>query len=228
MLVEKAKDELKFIQDRKSDGCKMVVLPRYEYNEALKIYTEIRHPPSTVFRPVGFNNLELVAQMMDGNDTEKRTGFVGLQRKQTLKRTNEDPGSNKCQTDLSNTERLYQLTNKHYRKYYEDELENNKDLFPSHVFERVDIVRGQSRGLSQSWLSSLWSSQRVDESDEQTNNKVVGYFKGRIDCYNIEEEKQHNVEKKKKVEYIFSMLSTIYSKIYDRDFPFTIKQIRNS
>lgn len=31
---------------------------------------------------------------------------------------------------------------KHYRKFFNDELENNKELFPKMPFHTVDIIRG--------------------------------------------------------------------------------------
>ena len=41
------------------------------------------------------------------------------------------------------------MTNLHYRKFYEDELENDRDLFPDpdEPFIKIPIKRGQSRGL---------------------------------------------------------------------------------
>jgi hypothetical protein len=46
---------------------------------------------------------------------------------------------------------------KHYRQYYNDELENNKDIFPKQSpFSSFDIKRGQSRGLQKGGLMSLF------------------------------------------------------------------------
>jgi len=58
-----------------------------------------------------------------------------------------------------------EVTNLHYRKFYEDELENDRALFPDpdEPFIRVPIKRGQSRGLQKSWLSIL-SADDTDES----------------------------------------------------------------
>ena len=47
---------------------------------------------------------------------------------------------------------------KHYRKYFPDELENNKDIFPKHPFHKADIIRGQSRGLKKGGLLNLFST----------------------------------------------------------------------
>ena len=87
-------------------------------------------------------------------------------------------------------------TNLHYRKFYEDELENDTSLFPdpNEPFRNIDIKRGQSRGLKKSWFS-FFSSDKTDESGEVTNEKVVGKFKGRIRVYNKEEQAQYNQAK---------------------------------
>ena len=37
---------------------------------------------------------------------------------------------------------IYMLTNKHYRVYFEDELENDRDLFPKPIFVTAPIMRG--------------------------------------------------------------------------------------
>jgi hypothetical protein len=71
MSVKKAKD-LKEIGDV---AHQMVICPQYEYNEELKIYTECSVPPETVYKAVGFNNLEVVRKMMDGDDADKRSGY---------------------------------------------------------------------------------------------------------------------------------------------------------
>ena len=54
----------------------IVICPQYVLNEELKIYVEENRPPETVFKAVGFNNLEVVKKMMDGNDLDKRSGTL--------------------------------------------------------------------------------------------------------------------------------------------------------
>lgn len=38
--------------------------------------------------------------------------------------------------------RMLTMTKKHYRKYYDDELENDKEIFPKMPFHHFDIKRG--------------------------------------------------------------------------------------
>jgi hypothetical protein len=87
-------------------------------------------------------------------------------------------------------ERMLKISNKHYRRYYEDELENWKDLCCDKVFENVPITRGQQRGLKKSLLSDLFKKKKEDESGEISTKKVVGYFKGRVRCYNEQDAKK--------------------------------------
>ena len=71
--------------------------------------------------------------------------------------------------------RQTEVTNLHYRKFYEDELENDRTLFPDpdDPFVKIPVKRGQSRGLRKSWFT-FFSDDKVDESGEVTNEKVVG------------------------------------------------------
>ena len=88
------------------------------------------------------------------------------------------------------------ITNLHYRKYYEDELENDRTLFadPEEPFVKIDIKRGQQRGLKKSWFS-LFSADKTDESGEISDLKTVGSFKGRVRVFNEQERKEFNAEK---------------------------------
>jgi hypothetical protein len=50
---------------------------------------------------------------------------------------------------------------KHYRQYYNDELENIKEIFPKKSpFTSFDIIRGQSRGLSKGGFFSKLTSKK--------------------------------------------------------------------
>ena len=63
---------------------------------------------------------------------------------------------------------------KHYRKFYDDELENT-DVFES-PFNSYDIMRGQSRGASKSWFSRT----PKDDAGQASTLQKVGEFKGVI------------------------------------------------
>jgi hypothetical protein len=103
-------------------------------------------------------------------------------------------------------------TKEHFRKFYEDELENNKELLGESPFVTYKVKRGCSRGNSSSFFGSLFASDRQDEDGEVQTDKVVGHFKGRIDVYNIEERERSNDEKKSLITEIFRNLGLIYEK----------------
>ena len=83
------------------------------------------------------------------------------------------------------TEENPQGRNKHYRKFYMDELENNKEIFSRKPFHEYSISRGQSRGLSKG-LFSMFSGATQDPSGNLSTVKKVGKFKGYVRVYNEE------------------------------------------
>lgn len=126
--------------------------------------------------------------------------------------------------DMSEKEeenRQTEVTNLHYRKFYEDELENDRTLFPDpdDPFIKIPVKRGQSRGLQKSWFT-FFSDDKTDESGEVTNEKVVGYFKGRVRILNKEEMMQYNRQKEEKMNEIFDYIRQIHQKMFRSDLEF--------
>ena len=66
------------------------------------------------------------------------------------------------QNDNDILKQVVEMTDKHYRRFFDDELENNKDIFPKMPFINADIFRGQTRGLKKSWFS--FGGENEDES----------------------------------------------------------------
>ena len=94
---------------------------------------------------------------MEGDDEEKRsayekkeslTGRQSTHQRQSTTRANQKRMA-AAADELAEENRITQVTNLHYRKFYEDELENDRQLFPDpdEPFIRIPIKRGQSRGL---------------------------------------------------------------------------------
>ena len=103
---------------------------------------------------------------------------------------------------------VYEKTNKHYRRFFEDELENDKELFPKPIFYNMDIMRGQSRGVEKSWFSFGDSNQ--DESGQESTIRKVGTFKGTIEIINKEQKEKFEKEKAELLNEIFKNLSVLY------------------
>ena len=182
VALKKAKEEkiqaetalLTMLNTWTGSACQNVLIPNYRFDKGLNFYVEREAPPESLFKPVGFNNLQKVRDLMEGDEATRKEG----------KLTEEEGKAN-----------LIAGSNKHFRRYYEDELENDKKLFPSMPFLKIPVMRGQSRGLQKSWFS--WSSDAVeDESGELSNEKQVGYFKGKIKVFNSVEEKKYERKKK--------------------------------
>jgi len=73
---------------------------------------------------------------------------------------------------------------------------------------RYEIKRGQSRGLKKSWFS--FGAEKVDESGQVSNEKVVGYFKGRIKVSNDEEELRYKSEKAECMTQIMDLIKNVH------------------
>jgi hypothetical protein len=68
---------------------------------------------------------------------------------------------------------------KHYRRFYADELENNKELMGEAPFMQFMLKRGQTRGASKGFFS--FGAKKEDESGATSTEQEVGKFKCLID-----------------------------------------------
>ena len=92
----------------KEDAIKMVIMPKFMYDERLKVDREAPGPPRKLFMPLGW-------------DEDKYT------------------------------------KRKHYRIYFNDELEKIKQIFPRpSPFNTMDIMRGQTRGIEKGGIMSYF------------------------------------------------------------------------
>jgi hypothetical protein len=90
---------------------KTVILPKYKFDDRLKLDREVDSPPPSLFIPLGFNENKLAG-------------------------------------------------NKHYRRYYPDELEDVREVIPRKPFHEERIFRGQTRAGS--FFGFFNSNQSVD------------------------------------------------------------------
>lgn len=76
------KREIQKLEMRSSgqEAHKTIILPKYNLNEQLNVYEEINPPPNSMYRAVGFNDMERVKIIMQGDDSMKRD----LDRKDSL------------------------------------------------------------------------------------------------------------------------------------------------
>ena len=100
---------------------------------------------------------------------------------------------------------------KHYRHYYDDELENVEEFFENKSpFMRFGIKRGQSRGLSEnSGLFSFLKTSKKDESGAITNEEDVGYFKGVVAIQSKTDEAAHKAKLVEVISEVKKKLNTI-------------------
>ena len=74
----------------------------------------------------------------------------------------------------------------------------------------------------------MFSRDQVDESGEATDKKQVGYFKGRITCYNEEEAKEFKQEKAEKMKRIFNLINQIHKTVYGTPLDVTMAELASS
>lgn len=51
---------------------KTIILPKYVMNEELKVWEEVDVPPKSLYKAIGYNDMNRVKIMMEGNDDDKR------------------------------------------------------------------------------------------------------------------------------------------------------------
>jgi hypothetical protein len=111
--------------------------------------------------------------------------------------------------------------NRHYRKFYMDELENNKEIFKKSVFNHAPVMRGQSRGLKKGFFSNLFTKTTEDDSGQVSSLKEVGSFKGYIKVYNKETHSAFKKQRRLAIDELFSLLDTLHMKEHGKKFRIT-------
>ena len=54
---------------------KNILLPKYVLNDDLKVYEEIDPPPKSLYKAVGYNDMQRVKIIMEGDDEQKRSAY---------------------------------------------------------------------------------------------------------------------------------------------------------
>lgn len=102
---------------------------------------------------------------------------------------------------------------KHYRQYYQDELENVPEIFPQKSpFNTLELKKGQSRGVSKGFFSSLFKKTKKDESGQDSTEKIVGYFKGIVEVESRQDRYDYNEKKAKLVETLIKKINEVSKK----------------
>jgi hypothetical protein len=106
---------------------------------------------------------------------------------------------------------------KHYRRFYEDELENIEEVMPKSPFNNFIIKRGQSRGLSKGWF---WQKRNTDESDQVSTVKEVGEFKAIVSVVNKNIDEELKLVKQTRIDILKQTLNNLSQKLFDEPFNF--------
>jgi hypothetical protein len=69
--VERKLDSLLLKSEKEST--EFIKIPNYARSKQMEnLFSEIEHPPSSLYIQVGYNDLPRIVKMMEGNDVEKR------------------------------------------------------------------------------------------------------------------------------------------------------------
>jgi hypothetical protein len=100
---KKVKRELDMLEMKESaqDSFSNIIMPHYEFNSELKVYMETNTPSKALYKAVGYNDLNRIKLIMEGDDSEKRS--LDFQ-KQMSERQNSLKKKNTMQKDFENTQ----------------------------------------------------------------------------------------------------------------------------
>ena len=169
---------------------------------------------------------DMIKMMQDGKDVHSNIIMPVYEKDERLKiyrERNKPPSSIYYEVGYDGpiTTSEPKVRNKHYRKFYIDELENNKQIFFRHPFITSEIKRGQSRGLQKGLLDLLLGF-NTDESGFKSNEQIVGNFKGHVHVYNQKSDEEYETSKAKVMKKIQEQISAISELKNERPFPFDI------
>lgn len=205
-----------------------VSIPNYIFDQQLRVYREVMPPKNELFKPVGFNDQDLIKELMalmnkippsaasNPKVVRQNAKLAKKVKAEARKAGNQDviqqeaaePNEEEVDLAVNLMQQVYDRTNKHYRRYFEDELENDTEIFPKPIFTNIEIKRGQSRGVEKSWFGGG----QQDESGQESTIRVIGKFKGVVDIFNKEKKERYEQKKDAKLKEIFQLLSDLHHK----------------
>ena len=115
---------------------------------------------------------------------------------------------------------------KHYRQFYNDELEFVTSIFPKpSPFNTYEIKKGQSRGLSGGFLSNLFKTFKKDDSGQASSEKVVGSFKGIIEVESKERKEWYQKQKNNLLDQLEDLIKKIAANSNRNELEINISEI---
>jgi len=64
------------MKDGGQESHKNIILPKYVMNQDLKVYQEVDRPPKSLYLAVGYNDMNRVKILMEGDDADKRSDYM--------------------------------------------------------------------------------------------------------------------------------------------------------
>ena len=114
---------------------------------------------------------------------------------------------------------------RHYRRYYNDELENVKDIMGEPPFICYDLKKGQSRGASGSWWP--FGGDKEDESGSVDTEQTVGKFKCLINIDSNKEKAEFEELKSDKIHKLKTRLNSLSLKRKGKPMDFNFEKLES-
>lgn len=117
----------------------------------------------------------------------------------------------------------HEESKRHYRRYYADELENNKELMGEPPFIQYLLKKGQTRGASKGWWP--FGGQKEDESGSVNTEQIMGKFKCLIDIESEREKKEYAEAKAQKMHDLKTKLNSLSLKKLGKPVEFNLEKL---
>jgi len=160
-----------------------VLEPQYEWDPKFMVNREKNKPPPAIFYAVGWDRDEVIFKnpsgevVMPGAD-DIADGANGVPASADAEKDKKSEDEKKAEEESG----IKMVKVKHYRRIYNDELENCKDVLPvQSPFNQYDMKKGQTRGAKAGFWAALTNNVKTDASGEVSTEKVTGRFKALIE-----------------------------------------------
>lgn len=117
---------------------------------------------------------------------------------------------------------------RHYRKFYTDELENNKQIFHKRTFHNIDIINGVAKKKAKGGLFDLGMFGIGDGDSGQMDQKKVGMFKAHIRVYNDDEAEIESLKRVQSLQNILQLINDINFKKFGKKLEMDLSNITSS
>jgi hypothetical protein len=116
--------------------------------------------------------------------------------------------------------------NRHYRRYYPDELENISEAVGKKPFNEFKLRKGAQRGVKPG-LFSMFSKPKTDDSGNISTVKEVGYFKGVVKVHNPDQKDDFMATKLARDAAVIDLVKKIYKRRFGEEMDLNVDELES-